>query len=112
MAVINYTNEYSGLPYNIMTRTNFRDITDEDAEVVNQVKVLQSEGRYADAANLVEGSDLDKCVISSKYINGIDEETRNLEIMCKSKKQSVYYMEDEPGFGVAGDVWISEEEIL
>ena len=45
-------------------------------------------------------------MLTSEYVNMIDEETRNLEIMCKSNKQSLYYMDNEPGFAVDGDVWI------
>lgn len=111
MSVIDYTNEYSNLPFQPMTRHNFENVTNSIASIINQVKELQAQGKYAEAASIVEAQDLKKYTLSSEYINGIDEETRNLEIMCKSKKQSVYYMDDEPGFGAAGDVWISGEEI-
>lgn len=111
MAIINYTKDYSGLPFKIMARHNFKDVTNDIAPIINQVKALQAEGKYAEAANIVDSQRLKEYTMSAEYINAIDEETRNLEIMCKSKKQSIYYMEDEPGFGTEGDVWINKGEI-
>ena len=113
MSSINYTHEYRnpGLPDNPMPLHNFRDVNDSIASIINQVKQLQAEGRYADAADLVTANNLKQYTMTTEYINMIDEETRNLEIMCKANQQSVYYMENEPGFASPADVWISSNPI-
>ena len=40
-------------------------------------------------------------------MNAIDEETRNLEILTKSRKQCIFYQTDEPE-GIVADVWIGD----
>ena len=107
MSVIDYTHEYnSQLPNSPMELHHFEDINDEIAEIINQVKAYQVAKNYSAAADLITGYDLKKYMMTSEYVNLIDEETRNLEIMCKANSQSVYYMNDEPGFASVGDVWI------
>ena len=104
----NYTNEYSKLPYQIMEPHNYKDVDDSIAEIVNQIKSLQSQGLYNQANRLVENNKdvLGKYVFSVEAFNAIEEETRNLEIMCKEKKQSIYYNE-EPDNPQKNDVCIS-----
>ena len=108
----NYTREYSKLPYQIYEPHNYKDVDDTVAEAVNKIKALQSEGRYDDANIFINdykqttGNDLSKYVFSAEAFNAIEEETRNLEIYCKSKKQSIFYNE-EPGYPILYDVWIS-----
>ena len=113
MSVIDYTNEYrqNGLPDNPMGLHHFADITDSQATLIQQIKDLQAQGEYDQAAAIITANDLQRYMMTSEYVNMIDEETRNLEIMCKANQQSIYFMEDEPGFASAGDVWISENEI-
>lgn len=103
-----YTNEYSKLPYQIMELHDYKDVDDSIAEIVNQIKNLQSQGLYNQANRLVENNKdvLGKYVFSIEAFNAIEEETRNLEIMCKEKKQSIYY-EEEPSNPLLYDVWIS-----
>ena len=103
-----YTNEYSKLPYQIMELHNYKDVDDNIAEIVNQIKSLQSQGLFNQANRLVENNKdvLGRYVFSVEAFNAIEEETRNLEIMCKEKKQSIYYNE-QPDNPVLYDVWIS-----
>ena len=103
----NYTNEYSRLPYQIMELHNYKDVDDSIAEIVNQIKSLQSQGLFNQANRLVENNKdvLGRYVFSVEAFNAIEEETRNLEIMCKEKKQSIYYNE-EPSNPALYDVWI------
>ena len=103
-----YTNEYSKLPYQIMELHNYKDVDDSIATIVNEIKRLQSNGLYNQANRLVENNKdvLGKYVFSVEAFNAIEEETRNLEIMCKEKKQSIYYNE-QPSDPVLYDVWIS-----
>ena len=103
-----YTNEYSKLPSQIMELHNYKDVDDSIAEIVNQIKSLQSQGLYNQANRLVENNNdvLGKYVFSVEAFNAIEEETRNLEIMCKEKKQSIYF-EQEPDNPEKNDIWIS-----
>ena len=88
---MNYTNEYSSLPYKIMERHYYKDIDNSVANEVNQIKELQAQQQY-DKVNeiLANRPDLKQYVMGSDGINGIDEETRNLEIFAMSKKQQIY----------------------
>lgn len=106
-----YTNEYSQLPRQLMTLHQFRDVTDNIAEFVDQIKAMQARGSYSQAAKLIEQNKdlLSKHVLSAEYLNFLDEETRNLEIMAKSKNQSIYYQDDNPiECCLTNDVWIGE----
>ena len=41
-----YTNEYSRLPNEILTLHNYKDVDDTVAPYVNQIKILQAQGKY------------------------------------------------------------------
>ena len=103
-----YTNEYSKLPLQIMELHNYKDVNDSIAEVVNEIKELQSKGLYNQATRVIENNKdvLGKYIFSTESFNAIEEETRNLEIMCKEKKQSIYF-EQEPDNPEKNDIWIS-----
>ncbi len=104
-----YTNEYSQFPRRLMTLHQFTDVTDSIAELVDQIKYLHSCGQYGKAAQLIELNQnlVSKCFLSAEYLNYLDEETRNLEIMSKSKNQSIYYQDDNPiECCLTNDVWI------
>lgn len=104
---INYTNEYgSRLPYAPMNLHNFTNVPDGKAAVINYIKELQAQGRYDEAAALIQSNNLASCMLTSEVINQMDEETRNLEIMCMSEKQSIFFTAEPPGFAIEGDVWI------
>ena len=102
-----YTNEYSKLPLQIMELHNFKDVDDSIADIVDQIKKLQSKGLYNQASRVVENNKdvLGKYIFSVESFNAIEEETRNLEIMTLEKKQSIYYNE-EPDNPALNDVWI------
>lgn len=107
MSVVNYTHEYgSQIPNSPMSLHHFLDATDAISGLITQVKELQAQGRYSEAANIITANNLKQYMLTSEYVNMIDEETRNLEIMCKANQQSIYYMDNEPGFATNGDVWI------
>ena len=103
----NYTNEYSKLPNEILTPHHFKDVDNTVALYVNQIKTLQMQGKYDRISEIIEAHpELASYIISADYINAIDEETRNLEILAKSKKQSIYYQSNKPDYWTVGDVWI------
>lgn len=104
-----YTHEYSDFPNTILTRHNFMDADNSIASIINQIKILQSEGKYSEAAAYINDhhETLGPYVLGSEYMNLIDEETRNLEIYTKSKKQQIYYQNDEPDNEPdVNDVWL------
>lgn len=103
-----YTREYSKLPYQIYEPHDYKDVDDSIAGIVNEIKKLQSQGLFNQANRLVENNKdvLGRYVFSVEAFNAIEEETRNLEIMCKEKKQSIYYNE-QPIEPILNDVWIS-----
>lgn len=107
-----YTNEYSKLPYQIMEVHGYKDVDNGIANLINEIKRLQSIGLYDEANKYVEYNKnvLGKYVFSVEAFNAIEEETRNLEIMTLENKQSVYYNE-VPGNLILNDVWISQEVI-
>ena len=95
---MNYTNEYSKLPNQVMTRHKFKDVDNSVAPLINQIKTLQQQGNYKKVNEIIQDNieNLSQYFISAEYINAIDEETRNLEIFAISKKQSIYFQTDEP----------------
>lgn len=104
-----YTHDYSNFPSQIMTRHEFRDADDSVATYINQIKLLQSQGKYAEAADAVRRYKdiLGPYVLGSEYLNAIDEETRNIEVYAKSRNQQIYYQDDEPEEEqVINDVWL------
>ena len=50
-------------------------------------------------------SDLQPYVFGAENWNALEEETRNLEILAKSKKQQIFYQLEEPDGGDC-NVWI------
>ena len=106
---MDYTNEYSKLPLQIMERHYYKDVDNSIANEVNQIKFLESQGKYDQITEIIAGRpDLKQYIIGSDAINAIDEETRNLEIFAKAKKQQIYYENEEPEFAVEQDIWIGD----
>lgn len=107
-----YTNEYSSFPYKLMSLHNFKDVDDSVASAINQIKMLQSQGKYDKVNEIIQANKekLGQYCHGAEYINGLDEETRNLEIFSISKKQSIYYLEEEPEWATTLDVWIGGTE--
>lgn len=102
----NYTNEYSKLPYQIMERHNYKDVDDEIAPIVNQIKMLQMQGDYSKISTIIsKRPDLQPYIFGAEHWNALEEETRNLEILTQSKKQQVYYQEQEPAT-IGCNIWI------
>lgn len=108
----NYTHEYSNFPFRIMELHNFKDVDDSIASTVNQIKILQSQGKYDKANEVIQSMKevLGRYCFGSENINWLDEETRNLEMYAQSQKQSIYYCEEIPEYAIIFDVWIGGQE--
>lgn len=101
-----YTNEYSKLPSELLTLHHFKDVDDTVASLVNQVKVLQSQGQLNKVNEIIRNRpDLQPYIFGAENWNALEEETRNLEILAKSKKQQIFYQTEEPDGGDC-NVWI------
>ncbi len=101
-----YTNEYSRLPEEILTLHHYKDVDDTVATYVNQIKMLQEQGKYDRVNEIIQAHpELKPYIFGAESWNAIEEETRNLEILAKSKKQQIFYQEEEPDGGDC-NVWI------
>ena len=105
---MNYTHEYSNLPLQIMQRHYFKDVDNTIAPLINQIKELQANCEYDKVNEIINQniSNLSQYVLSSDYMNAIDEETRNLEMFAKSKKQQIFYDNEVPEYASELDIWI------
>ncbi len=103
-----YTHEYSNFPNALIKLTDFQDIDDSLAPLVNKIQSLQSQGKMSEATKLLRtNSDLlSNRVVGSDWYNKIVEEIRNAEIYSKGIQQCVYTDKDEPIYAQENDVWI------
>lgn len=106
-----YTHEYSKLPNELYTRHHLKDVDDTVGNLINQIKLLQQQGKYDKVNEIIEQNkeNLQQYVFGSDTINAIDEEIRNLEIFTLEKKhRSIYYSNVEPETDFVNDIWIGE----
>ena len=102
-----YTHEYSNLPEKLFTPHHFKDVDDTVAPLINQIKILQSQGQYNRINEIIANRhDLQPYIFGAENWNALEEETRNLEILAKSKKQQVFCQSEEPDGGDC-NVWIA-----
>lgn len=105
-----YTHEYSQFPNALWEKHTFKDADDSIAQVLNNIKSLQSQGLYNQAQRIVEQNKdvLGQYMIDSQYFNHMDEEIRNLEIYARQVQQSIYIQTAEPSECATNDVWIGD----
>lgn len=102
-----YTHEYSKLPQELFTPHHFKDVDDTVGSLVNQVKILQSQGQLNKVNEIIKNRpDLQPYIFGAENWNALEEETRNLEILAKSKKQQVFCQTEEPDGGDC-NVWLA-----
>lgn len=101
------THEYSKFPQEIIRQHHFKDVDDTMASVVNQIKSLQNEGLYNQAARVIENNRdvLGQYVIDSSMINEMIEQIRNTQIYALQQQQCVFYG-SKPLTCSNGDIWI------
>ena len=74
----------------------------------NQIKILQEQGKYDRVNEIIKSRpelNLQQYAFGAESWNALEEETRNLEILAKSKKQQIFYQEEEPDGGEC-NIWI------
>ena len=102
-----YTHEYSNFPTTIMEKSNYKDVDDTVAGLINQLKIFQQNKDYDSAFLLIaQNPSLKQYIIGVDVINKIIEEIRNTQIYANRKKQTIYVQDDEPIAAIDGDVWI------
>ena len=57
-----YSREFSSFPHKKITRHNFKNVDDNIAPIINQIKSLQLQGLYNQAARIVQ----DNCDVLSQ----------------------------------------------
>lgn len=106
--MVQITNEYSNFPSRVLEKHNFKDVDNIAAPLVNQVKNLQSQGKYNEAAAIINQNAalLKQYIIDTPLINKLIEEIRNAQIYAVQQKQSVFISDTEPLSCVNDDIWI------
>ncbi len=99
----------SQFPDAVYSPTGFIDATDEIAELISQIKTLQSEKDFTAIQELLSTNpQLKKYIFGAKDINKIDEEIVNLERYAKNVQQQIFYQTENPSSHISkGDVWIA-----
>ncbi len=107
-----YTHEYSNFPDELYTLHNYQDADDSVAPLINMIRMYMANGNYTQAKFYIEQNKevLAPYLLNMETMNGLEEETRNLEIFAKVKQQSVYFSSEEPDEPEVNDVWITSED--
>ena len=105
----NYTTEYRnpGFPNSVMERGKFIDVNDSIGEIINQINLYRSQGKF-DAARILIMQNADAIARSdfgAATVNSLFEELRNTQIYAKYVSQEIIVSEKEP-VSVVGDIWI------
>lgn len=106
--MVDYTNEYSKFPQELLTIRKYTDANNAIAEHINTIKNLQSNGKYDEAREYIYQykEELSNYALTSEDINRLEEEIRNVEIMCLGQNKQVYYEDYKPVTALVGNVWI------
>lgn len=98
-------------PLSLIDLTHYKDADNTVGELIAQIKAYQEAGDF-DAAQAIitdHAEELKPYAFDSAAINKYVEETRNIEIYTKSKKQQVFYEpteEQASNFITINDVWL------
>lgn len=104
-----YSREFSSFPAKKITRHNFKNVDDNIAPIINQIKSLQLQGLYNQAARIVQDNFdvLSHYIVDAITFRTWEEEIYNTQKYAKQIQQSIFFDEDEEDFdGIEGDVWV------
>lgn len=104
-----YEKEFSSFPAKNITRHNFKNIDDNTASLIDQIKLLRLQGLHEQAADIIKENKeiLERSNIDSVVFRTWEEEIFNTQKYAKQRQQIVFFDEEEPEC-LEGDVWISE----
>ncbi len=103
-----YTHEYSHFPDALITLKHYKDVTDENAGIINTYRKYIQNGQYDSAAAYAKrNSDFfDSCLVGNDTLMTLQEEIRNTQILALKRCQSIRISYTEPDVIETGDVWI------
>lgn len=104
-----YSREFSSFPSKKITRHNFKNVDDNIASIINQIKSLQLQGLYNQAARVVQDNFdvLSHYIVDAITFRTWEEEIYNTQKYARQVQQSIFFDEDEEDFdGIEGDVWV------
>lgn len=111
-----YTHDYSLFPEEVFVPHGFLDAGagDTSESVINAIKSVMDYIKVNDYKSayqkLLDNQEiLEPYTLNAEHINIIEEELRNIELYTISQKQSVFYMNDEPIYCTANDIWIMND---
>lgn len=104
------TSEYSQLGSGQLYQAhNFENVNEDISQLYYEIKKCRSTGDYKRLKELIESLNitLNKNSITSKHVNAISEELRNMEIISKEQKeQTIFYGSAIPSDIRTNDIWI------
>lgn len=104
-----YSKEFSSFPAKKITRHNFKNVDDNVASIINQIKSLQLQDLYNQAARIVQDNFdvLSHYIVDAITFRTWEEEIYNTQKYARQIQQSIFFDEDEEDFdGIEGDVWV------
>lgn len=105
-----YEKEFSNFPKQFIALHNFKNVDDSIASVINQIKSLQLQGLYNQAARIMENNKdiLPQYIIDAITFRTIEEEIYNTQRYAKKIQQQIYFQDDEPDYCEEDDIWIGK----
>lgn len=104
-----YDSEYSNFPHKKIEKHNFLNITDDIASIVNQINTLHSQGKYEQAAQILQENKetLSQYIVDAEIFRTWVDEIYNTQKYAKQVQQSIYFEEHEEDVdALEGDVWL------
>ncbi len=104
-----YSREFSSFPSQKITRHNFKNMDDNIADIINQIKSLQLQGLYNQAARIIQNNFdiLSHYIVDAITFRTWEEEIYNTQKYARQVQQSIFFDEGEDDFdGIEGDVWV------
>lgn len=104
-----FEREFSSFPEKKIVRHNFKNVDDSIAPIINQIKSLQEQEKYNQAARIVQNNFevLSHYIVDAITYRTWEEEIYNTQIYARQKQQTIFFDESEEDFdGIEGDVWL------
>lgn len=82
-----FEREFSNFPNKKITRHNFKNVDDNIAPIINQIKSLQEQGKYNQAARIIQNNfdALSHCIVDAITFRTWEEEIYNTQIYARQK---------------------------
>lgn len=104
-----FEREFSSFPEKKITRHDFKNVDDNIAPVINQINSLRTQGKYNQAARIVQNNFdiLSHYIVDAITFRTWEEEIYNTQIYARQKQQLIFFDENEEDVDcIEGDVWL------